>query len=157
MRRCAAALPVTDGVAQALGLQTPFIDAADFSLMTSVPMFIGHVVHRVAVQVTEEGTTTAAATGVHMQRKGKIRSIKFVVDRPFFFCVEESASGLPLFTGASRAVSAASVFRPRWAWQALSRCSSHDRYGSVAADTNDRRNDFVQRVDPSPVDSRGGE
>lgn len=90
---------------QEMGLSIPFTPDADFSLMTSTSVYIGNVVHRVAVQVTEKGTKASAVTAVRMRPKCAIHNVTLVVNRPFFFCIQElreTDSDLPLFTGASR-------------------------------------------------------
>jgi len=79
----------------AMGMTSAF-QGADFSGMTgSRDLFIGEVVHKAFVDVNEEGTEAAAATGVVMKRGGAV----FRVDHPFLFLIRESQTGSILFIG----------------------------------------------------------
>ncbi len=50
-----------------LGMPTAFTNgAADFSAMTSEPVFIKQVFHKATIEVTEQGTTAAAATEIEL-------------------------------------------------------------------------------------------
>lgn len=76
---------------------------ADFSRMsTAERLMIGVVVHKAFIDVTEEGTEAAAATGVEMtlaaapvQKPPKV----FNADHPFFFAIRDTATGSLLFSG----------------------------------------------------------
>jgi serpin B len=85
-----------------LGMSDAFNPAlADFSGMTGTnDLFISAVVHKAFVQVNEEGTEAAAATGVTVG----ITSIPappeiFRADRPFLFLIRANESGTILFMG----------------------------------------------------------
>jgi serpin B len=87
-----------------LGMSVAFSDAADFSGMIEPgqqPLQISEVVHRVFVELNEEGTEAAGATGVTMvvtsARMGEPPRI--VVDRPFLFFLRDHATGAILFAG----------------------------------------------------------
>jgi serpin B len=89
---------------QALGVRTAFTDEADFSGVTlDEPLHISAVVHKAYVDVGEEGTEAAAATGVAFAALAFVRKpqpdVRLVVDRPFLFAIVETGSGLPLFLG----------------------------------------------------------
>ena len=89
---------------QGLGVRTAFTNAADFSGITEdEPLRIQDVVHKAYVDVGEEGTEAAAATGVVMRSLALVRKpppdVTLVVDRPFLFMIVDVATGLPLFLG----------------------------------------------------------
>ncbi len=63
-------------------------------------LFISAVIHKVFVEVNEEGTEAAAATGVVM----RIASINpprvvFRADHPFIFALRDNRTGAVLFLG----------------------------------------------------------
>jgi serpin B len=63
-------------------------------------LYIQRAVHKAFVEVNEEGTEAAAATGVSMAMKSmQLEFALFRADRPFFFFIEEPSSGLVLFMG----------------------------------------------------------
>jgi serpin B len=87
---------------QAMGMKDAFrLEAADFSGMTGrKDLFIDAVVHKAYVDVNEEGTEAAAATGVMM----KLTAVRdqppvFKADHPFLFVIRENATGSILFMG----------------------------------------------------------
>jgi serpin B len=85
----------------ALGLTDAF-DArlADFSGISAQPLYISDVVHKAFVEVNEEGTEAAAATGVMMRATSIGAPPKtFRADRPFVFLIRENESGNILFMG----------------------------------------------------------
>ena len=86
----------------ALGLTDAFDpQLADFSGISGTrDLFISAAVHKAFVEVNEEGTEAAAATGIgigvtSMPMPPKI----FRADRPFIFLIRENASGKILFMG----------------------------------------------------------
>jgi serpin B len=66
-------------------------------------LFIGVVAHKAFVEVNEEGTEAAAATGVTMQVTGIPVNPPplpvFRADHPFVFMIRENRSGSILFLG----------------------------------------------------------
>jgi serpin B len=89
---------------QALGVRTAFTQDADFSGITGdEPLHISAVVHKAYIDVAEEGTEAAAATGVAFRALALVRKpppdVTLVFDRPFLFAIVETNSGLPLFLG----------------------------------------------------------
>jgi serpin B len=84
-----------------MGMPDAFSDKADFSGMTgSRDLFISAVVHKAYVDVNEEGTEAAAATGIGM----KLTSIEppppvFRADHPFIFLIRDNQTGSILFFG----------------------------------------------------------
>jgi serpin B len=85
----------------AMGMPEAFTTRADFSGMTgSRDLFISAVVHKAFVNVDEEGTEAAAATGVVM----KLTSVGapptvFRADHPFVFLIRDNQTGSILFMG----------------------------------------------------------
>ncbi|CAN6362718.1 unnamed protein product [Urochloa humidicola] len=68
-----------------------------------VPVFAGEVCHRAVVEVNEEGTEAAAATGMTSMplcpRWSPTRVVDFVADHPFVFFIVEEVSGAIMFVG----------------------------------------------------------
>ncbi|OGV47082.1 MAG: hypothetical protein A2X46_09950 [Lentisphaerae bacterium GWF2_57_35] len=87
-----------------MGMNDAFSEAqADFSGMDGQPhgLYIGAVLHKAFVDVTEEGTEAAAATAVVMS-KCTARPIQlpvFRADHPFLFLIQEKQTGSILFVG----------------------------------------------------------
>jgi len=92
-------------VLQAMGLTDAFSpDKADFSGMNGKKdLFISAVVHKAYIEVNEEGTEAAAATGVVMGLTsvgpGSIKIPVFRADHPFLFLIHDNLSGSILFIG----------------------------------------------------------
>ncbi len=84
-----------------MGMPTAFFGNADFSGMDGTKnLFISAVIHQAFVEVNEEGTEAAAATGVVMNFKSAGPSIPvFYADHPFIFLLQERESGNILFMG----------------------------------------------------------
>jgi serpin B len=84
-----------------MGMPDAFTPKADFSGMTgNRDLCISAIVHKAYVDINEEGTEAAAATGVVM----KITSIEapppvFKADHPFIFLIRDNHSGSILFMG----------------------------------------------------------
>jgi len=96
---------------QQLGLMRPFDeDRADFSGITGRPreqvrVWIDDIVHRVALEVAEEGVEAAAASATSLVeitsagRREPSLAEPFTVDRPFLFYVSDDKTGAILFAG----------------------------------------------------------
>lgn len=86
----------------ALGMSDAFTASADFSGMsTKEKLAIQDVVHKAFVEVNEEGTEAAAATGVVV---GVLSAVVdpdpvFRADHPFFFAIRDNRNGSILFAG----------------------------------------------------------
>ena len=90
------------GVLGAMGMRDAFAPAANFSGMTgNRDLFISDVIHQAYVDVNEEGTEAAAATGVVMKLTSAIpdQTPVFRADHPFVFLIRDSQSGSILFFG----------------------------------------------------------
>jgi serpin B len=89
-------------VLRSMGMTEAFSSQADFSGMTGHrDLFISAVIHQAYVDVNEEGTEAAAATGVTMRltsmAPGKVPV--FHADHPFIFLIRDIPSGSILFLG----------------------------------------------------------
>lgn len=90
------------GVLAGLGMPTAFTARADFDRIDTGGLSIQDVQHDAYVQVDENGTVAAAATGVAIgtsagQAVGT--PVEVDVNRPFLFAITDLGTGLPLFLG----------------------------------------------------------
>ncbi|XP_023226456.1 leukocyte elastase inhibitor-like [Centruroides sculpturatus] len=95
-------LPLKDLLIQ-LGMVDAFNSSADLSgIGGEKDLYVSAALHKAFVEVNEEGTEAAAATGlpVTLYSTAKISPVNFVVDRPFMFVITETSSGLILFIGS---------------------------------------------------------
>jgi serpin B len=88
----------------ALGMKQAFErGTADFSGMTGKrDLWISAAIHKAYVDVNEEGTEAAAATGIVMRSMAMAREqqpVVFRADHPFVFLIRDNASGGILFMG----------------------------------------------------------
>lgn len=91
-----------ESVLRSMGMGQAFTGAADFSGMTGRrDLFISAVIHQAYVDVNEEGTEAAAATGVVMKLTSAMpdRTPVFRADHPFLFMIRDNTSGSILFFG----------------------------------------------------------
>ncbi|MHC4158731.1 MAG: serpin family protein [Planctomycetota bacterium] len=90
-------------VLESMGVKNAFMwGAADFSGMDGTKeLFISAVIHKAYVDVNEEGTEAAAATGVKMKLTvvGPRERTVFRADHPFLFLIRDNHSGSILFIG----------------------------------------------------------
>lgn len=88
----------------AMGMPSAFAPRqADFSGMDgSRDLFITKVMHEACIDVNEEGTEAAAATGVVMGRASISPTVQFNADHPFLLLIREQAGGTILFMGRVR-------------------------------------------------------
>jgi serpin B len=85
------------GITQAFDLSN-----ADFTgISAQEGLYLGNVLHRAYIQVDENGTEAAAASGISMPVTGGEPSIpvQVVFDHPFLFLVREKNTGTILFLG----------------------------------------------------------
>lgn len=88
---------------KAMGMPLAFSpDGADFSGMDGKKdLYIARVIHQAFVEVNEEGTEAAAATGVTMAPTA-VRAdppVVFKADHPFLFLIRHNPTGAVLFMG----------------------------------------------------------
>jgi serpin B len=87
-----------------LGMKQAFLrGTADFSGMTGKKdLWISAAIHKAFVDVNEEGTEAAAATGIVMRSMAmshEATPVVFRVDHPFIFLIRDNRSGAILFMG----------------------------------------------------------
>lgn len=84
-----------------LGMPLAFTESADFSVMDgSRDLFIQVVIHQAFVDVNEEGTEAAAATGIGIGITSAPPPVPvFRADHPFIFIIQEKDTGNILFLG----------------------------------------------------------
>jgi serpin B len=87
----------------AMGMPTAFTGKADFSGMDPKRgLAISEVVHKAFVDVSEEGTEAAAATGIAMHATAMRmpeQALVFRADHPFIFLIRDTGTGVVLFIG----------------------------------------------------------
>ena len=87
----------------AMGMKRAFTGEADFSgISTTEALYISAVLHKAYVDVNEEGTDAAAATGVVMKAMAVRRPQPipvFRADHPFLFLIRDTKAGSILFMG----------------------------------------------------------
>lgn len=80
---------------QDMGIHDAFGNA-DFTGILTPSLYIEKAVHKAFVEVNEEGTEAAAATGIAMLESGPF---EFTVDRPFVFIIQDNETDSILFMG----------------------------------------------------------
>jgi len=87
----------------AMGMPSAFSDHADFSgIDGSGQLAISEVMHKAFVDVSEQGTEAAAATGITirpMSMPAREEPLIFRADHPFLFLIRDTHSGAILFIG----------------------------------------------------------
>ncbi|MDR1039672.1 MAG: serpin family protein [Deltaproteobacteria bacterium] len=85
----------------ALGVKAAFSDSADLSGMDGTrKLKVSDVVHKAFVDVNEEGTEAAAASGAMVAPTSiQLSPLRFTADRPFLFLIRDKASGAVIFLG----------------------------------------------------------
>jgi serpin B len=86
-----------------MGMPTTFTDKADFSgIDAHRGLAISEVAHKAFVDVSEQGTEAAAATGITMHATAmrmREEAVVFRADHPFLFLIRDTRSGVVLFIG----------------------------------------------------------
>ncbi|MGB7722051.1 MAG: serpin family protein [Bryobacteraceae bacterium] len=86
-----------------MGMPTSFTVKADFSgIDPKRSLAISEVVHKAFVDVAEQGTEAAAATGITMHATAmrmSERAVVFRADHPFLFLIRDTRTGVVLFIG----------------------------------------------------------
>lgn len=95
---------------EALGMKVAFDPSrADFSRIAQVSqerLYLSRVDQKTFVEVNEEGTEAAAATGVSVSPTSVEQVVEMKVDRPFVFAIRERLSGTVLFLGLMNVIGA---------------------------------------------------
>jgi serpin B len=82
-----------------LGLRLPFM-GGDFTGISPSNPFIGSGVHAADIEVDEEGTVAAAATGLGFAESGPPQPDAVIrADRPFVYLIRDTETGAVLFMG----------------------------------------------------------
>jgi len=84
-----------------LGLNNMFSPLADFSGISNVSgLHVSQVVQKAFIEINEEGTEAAAATGaVAVAFSGPLHESFFIADHPFIFYLRDKETGILLFQG----------------------------------------------------------
>ena len=87
-----------------MGMKLAFSRSADFSALSTAPVFIGDVLHKAKVKVDEEGSEAAAVTDIVMRytSAGPDQTFpipEFHADRPFVYVITEISTGAIYFIG----------------------------------------------------------
>ncbi|UCC12412.1 MAG: serpin family protein [candidate division WOR-3 bacterium] len=83
-----------------MGMPTAFSPQADFSGMDGKGnLFISKVIHQAFVEVNEQGTEAAAATGIIMEMTVARPRAVFRADHPFIFMIMDKSTHAVLFMG----------------------------------------------------------
>ena len=90
-------------VLSTMGMPTAFTDKADFSgIDPKRGVAISAVVHKAFVDVSEQGTEAAAATGITMRTTAMLmpeQALVFRADHPFIFLIRDTRTEVVLFIG----------------------------------------------------------
>eukprot|EP00076_Gallus_gallus_P017850 XP_015137682.1 serpin B12 [Gallus gallus] len=88
-------------VLKAMGMTDIFSESkADLSALSSEKsLVLSNIVHKAYVEVNEEGTTAAAATGATIVRRSLPLIEVFIADRPFLFFIRHNPTSTILFFG----------------------------------------------------------
>ncbi|MBD2460185.1 serpin family protein [Oscillatoria sp. FACHB-1407] len=89
-------------VLKAIGMANAFDPSrADFSGISNQRTAISFVQHKTFIEVNEEGTEAAASTAVGISRSAAPTRPPFemIVDRPFFYAIQDNETGQILFMG----------------------------------------------------------
>ena len=88
---------------KALGMKDAFTGDANFSAISSSPLYVGLLEQYTYIKVDEQGTEAAAVTVVGLMRNAAPSSvpsvIPFTVNRPFAYIIKEKSTGAILFMG----------------------------------------------------------
>ncbi|CAI9586546.1 unnamed protein product [Staurois parvus] len=78
-----------------MGMLDAFSHKANLSGISDIGLYVSKMIHKAFIEVNEEGTEAAAATGVVIQPKSAIR--QFIVDHPFLCFIKHNATNTILF------------------------------------------------------------
>ncbi|XP_030065017.1 serpin B10 [Microcaecilia unicolor] len=74
-------------------------EKANLSGMSTGNLYLSQVFHKAYVDINEEGTEAAAATGATVMRRSREITVKFEVDHPFLFFIKHNKTNTILFYG----------------------------------------------------------
>eukprot|EP00096_Caligus_rogercresseyi_P007267 TRINITY_DN25080_c0_g1_i1.p1 TRINITY_DN25080_c0_g1~~TRINITY_DN25080_c0_g1_i1.p1 ORF type:complete len:413 (+),score=72.91 TRINITY_DN25080_c0_g1_i1:84-1322(+) len=87
---------------QSIGIRRLFNHKADLSGIAGIrgDLYISTAVQKATIEVNEEGSEAAAASGmVMMMRSMPLPPTPVIIDRPFLFLIRDSESGMIVFSG----------------------------------------------------------
>jgi serpin B len=85
-------------VLRTMGIEAAFeIGSADFSGVSSEPLYISQVRHAAVFDLDESGVTAAAATVAEGEAAAAERMPEFIANRPFLFFIVDDATGAIVF------------------------------------------------------------
>ncbi|MFH1442691.1 MAG: serpin family protein [Candidatus Micrarchaeota archaeon] len=91
------------GQLKAMGIREAFSETADLSgIDGQKDLFVSDAFHKAFVEVNEEGTEAAAATGIIVGMTSvemPVRIPDFTADHPFIFLIQDNSNGAILFMG----------------------------------------------------------
>jgi serpin B len=83
-----------------LGMKEVFTSSADLSgIDGKLDLVVSKVIHKAVIEVNEEGSEAAAATGVVIRIKSLPQIKVFRADHPFAFFIRDNRNGMTLFAG----------------------------------------------------------
>jgi len=82
-----------------LGIVDMFSKNANFSRLSSTPLFISSVLQKAMIEVNESGTTATAATATALFGAAPAKPVQFNANHPFLFYIIDKKTGLILFMG----------------------------------------------------------
>ena len=86
-----------NGILSTLGMPTAFSGAADFSgMVDGGGLYLDQVEHEAMIEVDEQGTRAAAATGGEMAAS---HGPTIEINRPYLYVIRDQGAGTILFVG----------------------------------------------------------
>ena len=89
---------------QSLGVKSIFNhNKADFSNMSSTPLYVDEAIHKANIDFSEDGIKAAAVTAFSMKASSALEEdspLNITIDHPFFFLIRDNSNGTIWFTGA---------------------------------------------------------
>lgn len=83
-----------------LGAKSLFSGDANFSgISDSTGLYVNAIAHKAFIEVDEQGTEAAAATGVAIARMALLPPTEFICNKPFLFFIYHKTSSTILFAG----------------------------------------------------------
>lgn len=91
-----------------MGLDSIFSNSANFDRMSETPLKVDRAIHEAYIEINENGTEGAAATGVSVMNRAMpvapVDPTPFVADHPFLYAVVHKQTGAVVFLGKVNSV-----------------------------------------------------
>ncbi|XP_076634199.1 uncharacterized protein LOC143348166 [Colletes latitarsis] len=91
-------------VLKKLGLVDMFSSRANFSAIADSNLFVSKVIQQAIIEVSEEGSESASATGLSAVMATAVFQPEVKIDRPFIYCIVKSLSSEQSSSGTERVV-----------------------------------------------------